>query len=57
MDLEKAYDNVDRDWMWQVMRINDVSGKVSWAAVESVAFCRRYNLNGRVCSTTVMLGQ
>ena len=28
MDLEKAYDKVDRDGMWQVMRINGVSGNV-----------------------------
>jgi len=28
MDLEKARDKVDRDGMWQVMRINSVGGKV-----------------------------
>ena len=28
MDLEKAYDKVERDGMWQVMRINGVGGRV-----------------------------
>ena len=28
MDLKKAYDKVDRDGMWQVMRINGAGGKV-----------------------------
>ena len=28
MDLEKAYDRVDKDAMWQVMRISDIGGRV-----------------------------
>ena len=28
MNLEKLYDIVDRDGIWQVMRINGVGGKV-----------------------------
>ena len=28
MDLEKAYDRVDRDAMWQVMRIYGIGGRV-----------------------------
>ena len=31
-------------------------GSVRWVSrLESVAFCRRYNLNGRLCRTTAML--
>ena len=28
MDLDKAYDRVDRSAMWQVMRIYGIGGKV-----------------------------
>ena len=28
MDLEKAYDRVDREAMWQVMRIYGIGGRV-----------------------------
>ena len=27
MNLEKAYDRVNRESLWQVLRMNDVSGK------------------------------
>ena len=28
MDLEKAYDRVDRDAMWDVLRLYGISGKL-----------------------------
>ncbi len=34
MDLEKVYDRVDRDAMWQVLRLYGVVGKL-WKAVKS----------------------
>ncbi|MCP4269594.1 MAG: hypothetical protein GY777_29150, partial [Candidatus Brocadiaceae bacterium] len=34
MDLEKAYDRVNRDAMWQVLRLYGVGGKL-WKAVKS----------------------
>ena len=29
MDLDKAYDRVNREALWQLLRIYDVSGKLS----------------------------
>ncbi len=34
MDLEKAYDRVDRDAMWQVLQLYGVGGKL-WKAVKN----------------------
>ena len=42
MDLEKAYDKVDRDGMWQGMRINGVGGK-------GLRGIKRFYDDGRAC--------
>ena len=44
MDMEKAYDRVNRESLWQVLRMNDVGGKllndIKSMYVKSLAYVR-----------------
>ena len=42
MDLEKAYDTIDRHGMWQMLRVYGVGGKFLKAV-------QRFNVDSRAC--------
>ena len=48
MDLEKAYDRVNREALWQVLRMYDVGGKLKSTYIDSLA-CVRANGGEREC--------
>ena len=41
MDLEKAYDTIDRHGMWQMLRVYGVGGKLLKAMSSFYVDCRR----------------
>ena len=48
MDLEKAYDTIDRNGMWQMLRMDGVGGKLLKAV-------QRFYADSRACVRVEMM--